>query len=161
MKAHETHNNLIDLLQDAWSFESKLLELVEEQVRSCQHGHSRRLYAEHARMTRAQRARIQQRLEELGTAPLCQAGWFTARLRRLSLEVEAHDSWHDQDTQLLITSYGIKQVECGMYKALIRQAHQQADKPTAALGRVSLEEEEATARRLLYCIGLATRSRAA
>lgn len=154
-------NKMIDLLQDAWCFESKLLELIESHLGASVDSRSRRLYGAHAAMTRKQRSRIEQRLLELGSQPECQPGWFTTRLRRLAKEVETTEFWHEHATQLMITSYGIKQVECRMYGALFVAAKEQEDHVTASLAHTSLEEEEATARRLLFCIGQATRSRVA
>jgi ferritin-like metal-binding protein YciE len=114
MQERDKYNNLIEQLLDAWAFESRLLELVEEQARTCQDSQSRRLYREHARTTRTQIGRIDQRWKALGCQATGRGGWFTARLNRLASEVAEMDVWRDESTQLLITSYGIKQVECGM-----------------------------------------------
>lgn len=154
-------STLTDLLQDAWAFEGRLNELIEQHLKSCKDSSSRRIYRAHANLTRTQRGRIEQRLESLGQTPGGEGGWFTARLRRLVVEVAVMDVWRDEATQLLITSYGVKQVECAMYRALLDLSESTDDEATAALARLSLEEEEATARRLLFCIGNATRSKAA
>lgn len=161
MQDHTTTSSLTELLQDAWVFEGRLLELVEEQLKSCKDSATRRLYRAHGRLTRIQRKRIAQRLEDLGHRPGGHGGWFSIRLKRLALEVAVMDVWRDETTHRMITSYGIKQVECAMYRSLLDLAESTDDEATAALARMSLEEEEATARRLLFCIGNATRSKAA
>lgn len=149
---------LIGHLKDAWAFETHLAELVLEQVKCCQDAASRRLYREHARLTQTQCQRIQRRLEALGEHVLGEeTGWFSARLRRMAVEVAVMDVWREESTQRLITSYGIKQLECGMYRSLLELAESTDDEATASLARTSLEEEEATSRRLLFCIGMATR----
>lgn len=163
MRDHEltTPSSLTDSLQDAWAFEGRLYDLVEDQLKSCRDSASRRIYRAHARLTQTQRQRIARRLESLGQTPGGEGGWFTQRLRRLALEVAVMDVWRDEATHRLITSYGIKQVECAMYRALLALAESTDDEATAALARLSLEEEEATSRRLLFCIGNATRGKAA
>lgn len=153
--------NLIGKLQDSWAFESQLLELVVTQLQSCQERTSRRLYLEHARLTQTQRKRIERRLEALGEKPSGKGGWFTERLAKLALEVAQTEVWREESVRLLMTSYGIKQLECAMYRALLERAVATNDEATESLARLCLEEEEATARRLLFCIGLATRGRAA
>lgn len=149
---------LISQLQDALAFETTLVELISEHVSACQ-GSTRRLYREHARVTRLQVERLRARLAEF-SAPLSaeNRGEFSRRLDRLSAKVESMEVWRDEATQLLITSYGIKQLECTMYRGLLALAEQHGDVRTAALARTCLSEEESTARRLLFCIGEATRS---
>ena len=66
MQDRDKNTNLIEQLQDAWAFESRLLELVDDQAGSCQDPQSRRLYREHARTTRTQIRRIDQRLKAIG-----------------------------------------------------------------------------------------------
>ena len=161
MQDRDKNTNLIEQLQDAWAFESRLLELVDDQAGSCQDPQSRRLYREHARTTRTQIRRIDQRLKAIGCPATGQGGWFTARLNRLASEVAEMDVWRDESTQLLITSYGIKQVECGMYRTLLDLAELTGDDAALSLARTSLAEEEATSRRLLFCIGMATRGKVA
>ncbi len=149
---------LIGHLKDAWAFETRLLDLVLEQVKGCADAPSRRMYREHARLTKTQCQRIQRRLELLGEHVLGEeSGWFSDRLKRLAVEVAVMDVWRDESIQRLITSYGIKQLECNMYRSLLDLAESTDDEATASLARTSLEEEEATARRLLFCIGMATR----
>lgn len=158
MKTLTQHDpQLISQLQDALAFETTLVELISEHVSACQSS-TRRLYREHARVTRRQVERLRERLSELA-APLAaeSRGEFSQRLDRLSAEVESMEVWRDEATQLLITSYGIKQLECTMYRGLLTLADQGGDACTAALARTCLSEEESTARRLLFCIGEATR----
>lgn len=156
----ERDTTLIGHLKDAWAFETRLMDLVLEQVKGCQDAPSRRMYREHARLTKVQCQRIQRRLEALGEQVLgAESGWFSDRLKRMALEVAIMDVWRDESTQRLITSYGIKQLECNMYRSLLELAESTDDEATASLARTSLEEEEATARRLLFCIGMATRGR--
>lgn len=152
---------LIELLQDAWAFENRLLQLVQSQVSSGKDRNARRLFRDHARLTERQLQRIGRRMEALNVTPEGEGGWFSHRLARLAADLAVMDVWRDESTQGLINSYGIKQVECGMYRALLNLAQATDDEATATLARTSLEEEEATARRLLFCIGLATRSKAA
>ena len=153
-----THDpQLISQLQDALAFESYLVLLISEHVSACQSS-TRRLYQEHARTTRQQIVRLRERLVEMDPSlAVEQPGEFSQRLRRLSLEVAVMDVWRDEATQLLITSYGIKQLECTMYRSMAALADQLGDTRTARLARACLTEEEATARRLLFCIGGATR----
>lgn len=149
---------LTDFLNDAWAFECLLLELVDSQLASCRDRATRRLYRDHRRLTETQLKRLEGRMLALGETPGGGGGKFTQRLARLATDLAAMDVWRDRSTQGLINSYGIKQVECGMYRALLKLAQATDDEATATLARASLEEEEATARRLLFCIGLATRS---
>lgn len=153
--------NLIGQLQDCWAFESRLVALVLDQVSVCADRASRHLYRSHARLTESQRKRLERRLEALGVTPQGQGGWFSARLERLAKEVATMEVWREESVQLLVTSYGIKQLECAMYRALLALAESTNDEATESLARACLEEEEATSRQLLFCIGMATRGRTA
>lgn len=148
---------LVSQLQDALAFESALARLISDHVSVCRSS-TRRLYREHARITRQQVERLRERLAEMGAhLAVAAPGDFSQRLHRLSLEVATMDVWRDEATQLLITSYGIKQLECTMYRSVASLADQLGDTKTATLARACLAEEESTARRLLFCIGGATR----
>ena len=150
---------LVAYLQDALTFESRLVRLISDHVSACRTRSTRRLYQEHARSTRRQVELLEERLLEMGGAlEMEHEGEFSRRLHRLSMEVAVMDVWRDEATQLLITSYGIKQLECTMYRAISALADRLGDTRTASLARACLSEEESTARRLLFCIGGATRS---
>jgi ferritin-like metal-binding protein YciE len=148
---------LTEFLQDAWSFEQRLLQLVEGQLAACRDRAARRLYREHSRLTETQIKRLESRMEALGICPAPDEPWqprgrFSQRLARLAADLAVADFWRDESVQGLINSYGIKQVECSMYRALLKLAQTTDDEATATLARANLEEEEATARRLLFCI---------
>ena len=157
MTKHDSQ--LVSHLQDALAFESRLARVISDHVSACRTRSTRRLYQEHARSTRRQVEHLEERLLEMGEPLKAESeGDFSRRLQRLSREVATMDVWRDEATQLLITSYGIKQLECTMYRTISSLADQLGDTKTASLARSCLSEEESTARRLLYCIGGATRS---
>lgn len=157
MTKHDSQ--LVSHLQDALAFESRLVRVISDHVSACRTRSTRRIYQEHARSTRRQVEQLKERLLEMGEPLEAETdGDFSRRLHRLSIEVAVMDVWRDEATQLLITSYGIKQLECTMYRTLSTLADQLGDTKTATLARACLSEEESTARRLLYCIGGATRS---
>jgi ferritin-like metal-binding protein YciE len=166
MTMQARQSNLINQLQDAWAFESRLYQLLGDQSRACcdpasllYRGHV--ISCEHLALTEIQIQRLERRLESLNHSPSGEGGWFTARLHRLAREAAATEVSRNASTQLLITSYGIKQVECAMYRTLLDLAQSTDDEATESLAQASLSEEEATARRLLFCIGTASRNQAA
>lgn len=158
---HNLTQELNQLLQDAWSFENRLLETLEHQKPLCEDLAGLQLHSELVRQTQAQRTRLVQRLKDLGLHPEGYVGTYTGRLIRMALEVANCEDEKNRGTQFLITSYGIQQLGLRMTRDLLRAAQACGDTKTMQVLRSQREEVEASARRLLYCIGLATRGKAA
>ncbi len=151
-------NNTHQILQDVWSFENRLLETLEQQTPNLEQPENSKIHSELVGQAHTKKDRIVARLTELGSLPEGYLGVHTGRLTRLILEVANSEERQEDATSHLMISYGIKQLEIRMYRELFHAAKMDGDSDSVKAARLCLEEAEAAARRLLYCIGLNSRN---
>jgi ferritin-like metal-binding protein YciE len=132
-------------LQDALAAE----ESFETQLRGfAQEGDDaevRELFSAHAEETRAQSARLTERLRALGGTPSAAKSFFA---HLFSLTPKSVQLGHEQDervAQSLIIAYAIEKSECAMYEALATAAVAAGDEVTEKLARGIQAQERETA----------------
>lgn len=142
------HKALLDSLLQAWSVESKMETLLIGLYREGTNAETSRLYAEHLRVTKGQKHRLQSRLLQLGELAVFQPGGFVAALNSLDESSDPKSDPLQRDDEQARASYVRAQLECAMYRSIKAQAVAIRDRETARLAVLHLKEEEFQARRL-------------
>lgn len=135
------HDFLIAGLRDAHAMESQAVSFTKLQVDRLEHyPQLKQRIAQHLRETEAQRDRLAECLESLGSGP---TAWKDVPMK-LGINIQAmiHSMANDEVVKNSLVSYAFENFEASAYIALIETARLAGDAKVETVCRQNLEEEE-------------------
>lgn len=151
-----TGTGLTVSLLEAWSVETRMAALLQEQGDQSRNAEACRIYYDHLEVTRDQARRLEEALQAAGIAPQLTSGGYFSGLCSLGASRLLVGDLLQKEAQGLRAAYVRAQLECDMYRALQARASSLRENGILVLATELLLEEEAYVRRLWPYLGLLT-----
>lgn len=145
----ERNERLIRYLQDAHAAEVGAMKILEDSADDAEASPEvQALFREHRTITENQAARLEQRLEQLGSDKSATKGFFNTVMAKVADWMDsAHDD-EDKTVLCVVKGYALENLEMGMYESLACYSESIGDTATASLARSLQAEERQSAEKL-------------
>jgi ferritin-like metal-binding protein YciE len=144
--AEATRKEIVKYLRDAHALEAQAIQLLEAGPNIAGFDELSRLFETHLAESREHQRLVDERLQELGSAPgRVQAIALRGGALNLGLFFKAQP---DSPIKLAGFAYAFEALECGAYELLTRTARRAGDEATAALAQRILQQERAAAEKV-------------
>jgi ferritin-like metal-binding protein YciE len=144
--AEDVREEVVKYLRDAHALEGQALQLLEAGPEIAEFDELRSVFERHVEQTREHQRLVDERLEELGSAPSrVQAAAMRASALNLGAFFKAQP---DTPVKLAGFAYAFEALEAGAYELLARTARRAGDQQTVALAERILGDENAAAEQI-------------
>jgi ferritin-like metal-binding protein YciE len=144
--AEDVRQEVVKYLRDAHALEGQALQLLEAGPEIAEFDELRSVFERHVEQTREHQRLVDERLEELGSAPSrVQAAAMRASALNLGGFFKAQP---DTPVKLAGFAYAFEALEAGAYELLARTARRAGDQQTVALAERILGDENAAAEQI-------------
>jgi ferritin-like metal-binding protein YciE len=144
--AEDVREEVVKYLRDAHALEGQALQLLEAGPEIAEFDELRSVFERHVEQTREHQRLVDERLEELGSAPSrVQAAAMRASALNLGGFFKAQP---DTPVKLAGFAYAFEALEAGAYELLARTARRAGDQQTVALAERILGDENAAAEQI-------------
>jgi ferritin-like metal-binding protein YciE len=138
------HDNFVDLLQDIYDAEHRILEALPKMADNAQNAELKAAFLKHHTQTEGQVERLEQVFESIGEEPTRKTCEATKGLIAEGEEVIDTASEPARDAGLLAAAQAVEHYEMARYGTLAAWAREMGHKEAARLLELTLAEEEQT-----------------